>query len=161
MADTSPPLRSGIHRTDAGETLIELLLAVAIVAIAGVAILGGLFTGVATSAQHRDQASAAVTLRSFAESVNAASYVECSNAGDGTNAATAASAYRSDFGAPSGYATSVTVKYWDGNTTPSWLSAPPACPDNGLQQLSLSVGTGSATETVVLYKRRHMAGEVP
>jgi len=62
---------------DAGETLIELIIAVAIMGIAVVAIVGGIATSIMMSDIHRKQTTAGAYVRSYAEAVQA--YVAAGN----------------------------------------------------------------------------------
>ena len=57
--------------TDTGETLVELIIAVAIMGIAVVAIVGGMATFILMSDVHRKQASAGANVRNYAEAVKA------------------------------------------------------------------------------------------
>jgi len=60
-------VRSGSN--DEGETLIELIIAVAIMGLAVVAIVGGMFTFILMSDIHRKEASAGAYVRNYAEAV--------------------------------------------------------------------------------------------
>lgn len=62
--------RARPNRTDAGETLIELIIAMAIMGIAVVAIVGGLATSIMMSDIHRKQTTAGAYVRSYAEAVS-------------------------------------------------------------------------------------------
>jgi type II secretory pathway pseudopilin PulG len=64
----------------AGETLIELLLAIAILSIAVVVIVGAMATAISSSNQHRRQATAATYLTTAAENVKSADYSPCPGA---------------------------------------------------------------------------------
>ena len=123
------------QRDDRGETLIELVVAVAILGIASVAILGGLLLGIRTSVMHRNDASGGAYVRSFAEAiqtdVDANGYKTCANAASGYAGVTV-------LDLPAGYTKTVTaVQSWDG-------SAWGGCTADGVQRLDLKVtSTGS------------------
>ena len=63
------------RRSEAGATLVEILVAVVVIGVGFVAILGGLGTSFALSALHREQARTETELRRYAEVLKAASYV--------------------------------------------------------------------------------------
>lgn len=120
---------------DRGETLIELVVAIAILGIASVAILGGLMMSIRTSVLHRNDASGGAYVRSFAEAiqtdVDASGYRTCANAASGY-----AGVAVPDL--PAGYARSVTsVQSWNGA---AWV----ACTADGVQRLDLKVTTPGA-----------------
>lgn len=128
-------VRFGSSR-DSGLSLLESLLAIAIMTTSFAALVGGMRTYVFSSGIHREQASAARIVRAFAESVKAETYVDCAAATD----------YGTDFAAPPGFQTSVTaVAYWDGG---SWASACPAT-DHRLERVTLSVRSSGGTEESV------------
>lgn len=122
--------------SDRGETLIELVVAVAILGIAAVAILGGLMMSIRTSVMHRNDATGGAYVRSFAEAiqtdVDTNGYRTCATASSGY-----AGVAVPDL--PPGYTPSVTsVQSWNGST---WG----ACTADGVQRLDLKVTTaGSA-----------------
>lgn len=134
-----------------GETLLELLIGLAIMSIAVVAVIGGLLTSILTSDIHRKQSSAGAAVRDYAESVE--KYV----AGTGYTACASPSAYAPgvsgiNFSAPTGYtASAVTVRYWSGT---AWVASP--CTDLGLQQLTIRVASTDtrATEELVVVLRK-------
>ena len=123
------------RRSDRGETLIELVVAVAILGLAAVAILGGVMMSIRTSVMHRNDASGGAYVRSFAEAiqtdVDAYGYKTCLNAQSGY-----ASVAVPDL--PTGYTKSVlTVQSWNGS---SWGG----CTVDGIQRLDLRVTTTGA-----------------
>ena len=141
------------QRSDQGETLIELVIAIAILGIAGVAIVGALMMSVRSSVMHRNDASGDAFVRSFAEAiqtyVDANGYKPCS---------TAASTYQAvpvtDL--PSNYAKSVAVQSWNGS---SWGT----CTADGIQRLDLTVTTAGddehkAEETLTVVLRQPCNG---
>jgi type II secretory pathway pseudopilin PulG len=132
-----------------GETLLELLIALAIMSIAVVAIVSGLLAVVTISDIHRKQSTAGAAVRDYAESVE--KYV----AGTGYTACAAPSDYAPGtvgFAAPPGYsASAVTVRYWSGT---AWAASP--CADVGLQELTVQVASSDtrASERLVLVLRK-------
>jgi type II secretory pathway pseudopilin PulG len=54
---------------DRGETLIELIVALAIMGITVVAIVSGIATGIVMSDIHRKQATAGAVVRQYAEAI--------------------------------------------------------------------------------------------
>lgn len=128
-------------RDDRGETLVELVVAVAILGIGAVAILSGLMLSVKTSVVHRNEATAGAYVRSFAEAiqnyVDASGYASC-------GAATASYQSVPVLNLPSGYTRAVTgVQSWNGT---AWSS----CTADGIQRLDLTVTTtGDATRRAV------------
>jgi type II secretory pathway pseudopilin PulG len=138
---------------DRGESLLELLVALAIMGIAVVAIVGGLVTSILMSDVHRKQATAGSTLRDYAEAIETAvgkptsAYTAC--------ATTAAYASPTGFTAPSGFTARVTaVKFWNDATLA--FGSPAPCVDGGVQRLSLQVSSsdGRASETVNIVVRK-------
>jgi type II secretory pathway pseudopilin PulG len=135
---------------DRGESLLELLVAVAILGTAVVAVLGGLATGIRMSGLHREQATAGVAVRAYAEaiqnSIASNGYVSC--AGESAYAAPAG------YTAPTGYTASVvaqSMRYWSGT---AWQTT--CTTDQGLQQLTIQVASpqqGAAERLVVTVRR--------
>ncbi len=142
------------QRDDRGETLIELVVAVAILGIAAVAILGGLMVSIRTSVMHRNDATGGAYVRSFAEAiqtdVDTNGYKTCANAASGY-----AGVAVPDL--PTGYTKSVTaVQSWNG-------SAWGACTADGIQRLDLKVTTTGddahkADETLTVVLRQPCNG---
>ncbi|WP_435772026.1 type II secretion system protein [Nocardioides sp. SYSU DS0651] len=141
-------------RDERGETLVELVVALAILGVAGVAILTGLLVSVRTSDVQRNEATGGAYVRSFAEAiqnyVDANGYRACSSA-----AATYAAVTVPDL--PAGYTPSVTaVRSWNGT---AWGS----CTADGIQRLDLVVTTTGdaahrADETLTVVLRRPCNG---
>ncbi|HJQ47749.1 MAG TPA: type II secretion system protein [Amycolatopsis sp.] len=135
-------------RGDRGETLLELLVAVVILGIAGVAIAGGLITSVRASDIHRKQATAGAAVRDYAETIETAvdtggGYVAC-----GTPAYT--------YAAPPGFSRTISqIQYWTGSAFQSGCTS-----DSGLQRLTLQVASsdGRASEQLVVVIRKPCGG---
>jgi prepilin-type N-terminal cleavage/methylation domain-containing protein len=140
-------------RSDAGFSLVEIVITIAIVGVTFSAILGGLFASITVSALQQKEATADTVARSAAEVVKDSERNPYSNcAGAGHYSLTGLSV-------PSGFSVHITdVAYWDGQ--------PPAggavvfqsnCPsDRGMQRITIAATSadGQATETVQVIKRR-------
>lgn len=133
---------------DGGFTLVELLLAVAILGLGVLTVVGGMMTSIVVSDLGRRSADGQGALRAYAEAVANDTYSDC--------ATTYAAA---GFSAPAGFSTSLTVAYW----VPSSTSFSATCPatDSGLQRIRLTVTAtdGRGSESVLVAKRRRPAGE--
>ncbi|HLX87124.1 MAG TPA: type II secretion system protein [Acidimicrobiales bacterium] len=112
-----------LRTRQAGETLVEVLLGVLIIAITVSALLAALVTSITSSAEHRSLADLDTILRSAAETTK--SDIELQSTGPWfANCASVTSTTYTDpsgptthafvFSAPSGYTVSVTsIEYWD------------------------------------------------
>ncbi|WP_112243931.1 type IV pilus modification PilV family protein [Kribbella monticola] len=138
-----------------GESLLELVVAVALMGVAVVAVMSGLTTTVLMSDVQRKQATVGVVVRDYAEAlqqyVASGHYVACG------------STYNvPDFVAPQGFSAKVvagSVQYWSVGLT--WL---PLCLlDTGLQRVRVSATSadGRATEYVYVVLRRPCGVEDP
>jgi type II secretory pathway pseudopilin PulG len=132
--ESSAPRISSNRRSESGDTLIEVLIAVVIIALAATALLGALLTSITSSVSHRSLAVDDSVLRSFAEAAKEQIelqsnplYVHCP-----------ASYSISSSAPPSGYSVpAITqVQYWNGAAFQS--GCPPK--DLGIQLIT-------ATET--------------
>jgi prepilin-type N-terminal cleavage/methylation domain-containing protein len=129
---------------DAGFTLVELLVTVAIMGIAFVVILSGIGVFEHSRTIHRSSAELDRATRTYAERLAGANY-------DAT--------CPTDYGGvavPPGFNASVQVKYWDGNATPAGYGA--TCPpiDRGTQQLTVAMTETSSgqSDQLVFVKRQ-------
>lgn len=151
---------------ESGWTLVEVLVAVAIVGIAFAAILGGFSTSVMASDIHRKQAGAEDLLVSAAEEIKVKDYVLCTaapSASLGPYTLTAPAALPAGFTAPPKIEK---VELWTGTAwTPWWTSGAAsyvsgACVvDPALQNVTLSVSSadGRASERVSVVKRNALS----
>jgi type II secretory pathway pseudopilin PulG len=128
---------------DSGTSMLEVLVAVVILAIAASAVLGALLTSITVSDVHRKQTTAGAVAQDYAEQIAGAGYVEC--AGPGTYALAPASVP-----VPAGYSASLAVEYWSGS---AWSGS---CTSTGLQRVTVSVSSddGRATERAVVVVRQ-------
>ena len=135
-------------RGERGESLLELVVAIALMGVAIVAVMSALTTTVLLSDKQRKQATAAVVVRDYSEAlqqyVAAGHYVGC-----------ALSYSVPGFVAPEGFAAKVvagSVQYWSIGL--AWL---PLCLiDTGLQRVRVSVASsdGRASEYLYVVLRR-------
>jgi prepilin-type N-terminal cleavage/methylation domain-containing protein len=157
-------------RDDAGLTLIEVLVTVAILGIAFVTVIGGMAVSIAGSDVHRKQATSQTILRNLAEFMKAVPYdpscpadysgelvdfidqfdspmTEPFEAGVSPAADTA---YTVELAAP--------VEVWDSSTPATFSPPAPGCVDGGLQRLTLRVRSvvhsNLEPETLVVVKRQ-------
>jgi type II secretory pathway pseudopilin PulG len=154
---------NGVRRRggEAGETLVEVLVALSILGLAAVAILAGLELSVKSSDLHRKEATGGSYVRSLAEAIQndvaANGYQTCGGAGYLT------SAVRTAAGIPSTYTPTVLgTSAW---TTTGWTPCT-ASNDKGVQRLDLSVtspgdASHTATETLTVIIRKPCNGALP
>ena len=146
-------------RSEVGMTLVEILVAVAILGIAVAGIVSGIGASSLTSDRHRKQATADTVVKSYAEAIkqqmDVGGYVSCTTAVP-TPLASYAPANLNGFSAPSGYSASATnIQYWNTSLGAFQLGCP-AGNDNGAQLLTLSAKSGDlrATEVVDIVVRK-------
>jgi type II secretory pathway pseudopilin PulG len=128
---------------EAGESLAELLVTIAIMAIAVVVVVSSLAVGILLSARHRQQATSSTVLLSAAESVKKQSYPP-----------TCPASYDPALGVsvPPGYSFSTpTVVYLDVN------GAPGACSSSKLQIVTLKLTAPSGFTTSIDVVKRNGA----
>jgi prepilin-type N-terminal cleavage/methylation domain-containing protein len=137
-------LRTRSEDRDAGLTLVEVLLAVAILGIGVTAIVGGMMTSIKSSDMERRAADGQTAMRAYAEAVAGTTYAACASSYTATG-----------FTAPAGFSASMTVTYWNASTS-SFGSSCTVPTDSGLQKVALTVAAtdGRATETLSIAKRK-------
>ena len=135
--------------SDSGETLIELLMAIAIMGIVAVSLVGGVTTSIIISGIHRNQGTAGAAVRSYAESivkyVSAGSYVDCATTSSYVPATVG-------YTVPTGFTVpAYTIQYWTGSAWGACQS-----PDSGIQQVTLTVRSSDqrATESLAVVLRK-------
>ena len=133
-------------RSEAGFTLVDTIVGVAILGIGVTTVVGGMATSITVSARGRAAAEAQIAVRSYAEQIAAATYVDC------------ATSYGTSFSAPAGYTATQVVSYWDSATSTFRATCGT---DSGLQRITLTVASsdGRASEVQPVAKRRRPAGE--
>jgi type II secretory pathway pseudopilin PulG len=136
---------------DEGETLIEVIMAVAIMGIAVVAIVGGIATTIVMSDVHRDETTAGAYVRNYAEAVE--TYVAVPG---NFNATASASTLQTavglaGFAAPTGFTAAVTsVKCWNSTVFG------PCAAGNTVQQVTLNMASVDfrASESLAVVVRK-------
>jgi Tfp pilus assembly protein PilV len=129
-------MKANPYPNDRGETLLELLITVVIMAVAVVALVGGIATSIRMSDIHRKQAAAGAYVRAYAEAIE--------NAVARTPTAYVACAGPSTYGSiyVTGNATYTAqppvVTYWNGSSFSASCAS-----DTGVQKVSLRVTAGN------------------
>jgi type II secretory pathway pseudopilin PulG len=140
--------------TQAGETLIETLIAVILLGLLGVGVVAAMTSIISVSDYDAKQSGAETVLRSYAQAWNRAPYVACTG---GSPANPYGSTTPPGFTLPSGYTASVSgVTFWNGtSSTPVTFGGTcPASGDAGLQSLSLRVTSPRGpAQTLTIQKR--------
>jgi type II secretory pathway pseudopilin PulG len=137
-----------------GESLLELVVAIALMGVAIVAVMAGLTTTVLMSDRQHKEATAVATVRNYAEALQ--NYVA-----NGHYVACATTYAVPGFAVPEGFTATVvsgSVQYWTGA---AWL---PLClPDRGLQRVRVSVAStdGRAAQTLDVVLRKPCRIEDP
>ncbi len=144
------------RRTDAGETLVETLVSIALLGIASAAVIGSVTMGVRAATINVGNGTNQNLARNWAEQVEAMPYVLC--------AQTTPDVYEDVYvyvvppDLPAGTTLSITtIQYWDGD---SYEVSTPGCDssDKGLQKIALRAvstnSTGTQQFTLVIVKRR-------
>lgn len=142
------------RRDDRGETLVELIVAIAILGTAVVAVLGAIASAIHLSEVHRRQTQAGVYVRAFGEQidnkVNASptQYKACAAKTD----------YRNMYTDNIGSYTATVVDIYRLTTTNGWVSITTGTcspsDDIGVQRVSLQVSNGQVSENLDVVIRR-------
>ena len=127
-------------RSEAGETLAEVLVTIAILGLAVTVIVGALGTALKASAIHRNHATIDTVARSAAETLK-----------DRKLAWNASGTYTVP--GSSGITVDVHARCWNGDTPATFGACPNS--DRGLQQLTVTADGGGVTEVVTVLKRRN------
>jgi len=148
-------------RGDAGFTMMEVLLAMAVMAVVGTSVMAAVYTLVRSDAQQQSLSESAVVARNFADALDAAPYQDCATI-------TTYSPEMVGLALPASATVTVTaVTYWNGTAPPAGANPSPAqwatafdttCPpDRGLQRITFqarsTAGTADSTTTRSVLKR--------
>lgn len=139
---------------DKGETLIELVAAIAILGVCVVAIGSGIVLSIKISDMHRSETTANAYVRSYAEAIE---NTVANSTWQGCSANSATYQSPAGFALPSSsqYTASVSnIQFWNGSAFTGSCSS-----DYGLQQLTLTVAStdSRATEQLTLVIRKPCA----
>jgi type II secretory pathway pseudopilin PulG len=115
-------------RGEQGETLVEVLFALGILAVAITVIVASMAVAIATATRHRQQASANAYLNQAAETVEAAPYLGCETDPH----------YQAGLTAPTGWSVSV-ASHAQAMAPASGAAVDCPRPDTGLQKVNVSV----------------------
>jgi len=140
-------------RSDAGFSLVEIVITIGIVGVTFSAILGGLFSSITVSALQQKEATADTVARSAAEVVKDSAhnpYFNCAPPGHYS---------LTGLSVPSGFSAHITdVAYWDGQPPVGGavVFQSNCGSDLGIQRITIAASSsdGQATETVQVIKRR-------
>lgn len=130
--------RSGA-RSQSGETLIEVLMASALMALVVVTIVGGLATTVLSARVHRQQADANTALVAVIEHLKSPTEVPRVPCADATTYLSDAQTWAAAEGLPTTFSYMIeheTFAIVSGTSTVQW-TAPPTCADDGTNTLTL------------------------
>jgi type II secretory pathway pseudopilin PulG len=128
-------------RLEAGESLIELLVTISIMAVSVVVLVSGMAAGIRAADVNRKQAVADAAVRNDAESLK-----------DRNTPWNSSGSYT--LPAVSGYTVSLNSACWNGDNPTTFSPCPSG--DRGLQRLTITVtaNSGRASESVTVLKRR-------
>lgn len=132
--------------SDAGETLVEILLSIVILGISVSALMFGMGSAATTSGYHDRQAQQAETQRNLVDGLQALPYTAC------------ATAYATPAGlVPAGYGVTVSVVGYASGAAYPYPATCPTTGDEGAQQLRVTVSQADArvrSEELYVVKRK-------
>lgn len=140
-------------RSEAGDTLVEILVALVVIGITAIALLTAFATAITSSSEHRNLANNNIALWSVAETAFSQIQQYASN-NNNFNTSCAAN-YSGNFGAdPTKYTVTIgPVLYWDSSQTPpfsSYCTSPSYVPQEiPVKVTSVLNGSSDSTEIVV------------
>lgn len=136
------PSGGGVEDSEAGDTLVEVLITLVIVSLCVVAFLSAFSTSISASAEHRTLVSIDTVLRSASE--NALSQIEQDSSPLFSACATPSTYSGINFGIPSGYVATITsVEYWNGSSFSTACASGSTAPQ--LISLTVSGPLGSSS----------------
>lgn len=145
------------ENSERGVSLLEVLVAVAVIGTAMVAAMAGLFTTVREAGANGERQQRSAALMSFGESLKGAQYLPCAEPGGGSYT-DAYRAWPQRWSPPAGAAPDIAsltlavsrVEYWD-RATSSFTSSCPT--DGGAQRLTITASWRGSSASSTLVKR--------
>jgi len=146
------------RRSEAGDTLIEVLLALVVLGLTSVALLAAFGTAISSSAEYRGLATMDTVLRSVSQQAisqvgqqSGALFASCETAGPSGSG-------QVNFSLPAGYTAVVSsVQYWDASLTPAAFDSPSTwdstsgsfspCTPNAPELLTITVTAASSGQS--------------
>ena len=147
--------RPDLRDREGGFTLPEVLVALIILGVAVTAIISSLGTSIVVSDVHRKLVSADAVVRTYAERLDKATYVECATP-------TGAGFYQPgptglNLPLPANFTASITsVEFWNGDNPATFTGTCPGNPDSGLQKITIEAHSNDnrGRQTLTILKRR-------
>jgi prepilin-type N-terminal cleavage/methylation domain-containing protein len=143
-------IRTLRRESEAGFTLVEMLVTISIMAIAVIIILGAIAVFLRTSSVHRTSADLDSAMRTYVERLDQVAYVPCASS-------YSVPAANLPAGFLAMYEPTIAVQYWDGVPTPAGYGGTcTVATDKGAQQVTVTlrkVGDSHA-DSLVIVKRQ-------
>ncbi len=136
------------RRSQTGATLVEVLIALALVGILVLALASGMLTLIKTSSETTKQQQIELALGSFTESLKSGPYTKCAVLVPGSQYPNTTPWIPPQ---PSMSASLVKIEYWDKSST-SFVAACPASGDQGTQRLTVQVDFQDQSSTAQVVK---------
>jgi hypothetical protein len=143
----------GHSRGDLGASLVEILVSVVLLGVAGTAVLAALAVSVVGSSQSKSHAAQVAWLQSAADALSRTPFVDCAAGSEGAVATTYQHSLRSstDPSRPAGWprenlSVSSPVLFWDGDSFEDFCAASPS----QLQQITLKASNPALTSSASL-----------
>lgn len=136
------------RRSQAGATLVEVLIAIALVGILVLALASGMLTLIKTSTETTKQQQVELALGSFTESLKSGPYTKCAGLVAGSPYPDTAAWVPSQ---PTMTASLIKIEYWD-KSSGSFVSSCPATGDQGAQRLTVQVDLEDRSSTAQVVK---------
>lgn len=142
-------------REEAGDTLVELLIAVVIIALSVTALLGALITSLTSSAEHRSLANLDTVVKGFAESAKYQIELQPSGSWFTDCASVSGMAYNGNavpYTPPQGYTVGFTeIGYWNSSSDKFDQGTCGAGDHTGYQMLTITAAAPSGVSETISF----------